>query len=193
MGHDKDTDAYSSGFSFIRILDKADSYISKFEEIVMAVGVIIMALNTIANVVSRFIFNHSIIFTEELNSILILLVTFAGIGYAARHGRHIRMSAIYDAMPDKIRKFMMIVITLVTGLCMLLLAYFSVEYIVSMSSKGRIMPALGVPVYLTYVWVPIGFFITGVQYILTFIKNLSSKEIYLATNLHEADATEVEV
>ena len=35
---------------------------------------------------------------------VILLVTFAGVGYAARHGRHIRMSAIYDHMPNKARK-----------------------------------------------------------------------------------------
>jgi C4-dicarboxylate transporter, DctQ subunit len=43
-------------------------------------------------------------FSEELNSILIILITFAGISYAARHGRHIRMSAIYDALPPKGRK-----------------------------------------------------------------------------------------
>ena len=82
------------------MLDSIDSLIARLEEFIMATGIILMAINTIVNVISRFIFNHSIIFAEELNSTFILLVTFAGIGYAARHGRHIRMSAIYDHMPD---------------------------------------------------------------------------------------------
>ncbi len=175
------------------ILDGIDRVIAKLEEFIMAVGIILMAVNTIANVVSRFIFNHSVIFAEELNSTFILLVTFAGIGYAARHGRHIRMSAIYDQLPDTIRKTLMTVIVAVTACFMLFLAYFSVLYVFSVYSQGRIMPALGVPVYIVYLWVPIGFFITGVQYALTTVKNIREKDIYLSTNLKENDAQEIEV
>lgn len=175
------------------ILDSIDSRIAKIEEFIMAVGIILMAVNTIANVISRFIFNHSIIFAEELNSTFILLVTFAGMGYAARHGRHIRMSAIYDAMPEKTRKILMTIIVAVTAVFMLILAYYSVQYIYHVYSKGRVMPALGVPVYITYLWVPVGFFITGIQYALTAVKNFREKEIYLSTDLLEHEAKEIEV
>ena len=175
------------------MLDSIDSLIARLEELIMATGIILMALNTIANVVSRFVFNHSLIFAEELNSTFILLVTFAGIGYAARHGRHIRMSAIYDHLPDKARKILMTVIVFVTAFFMLFLAYYSVQYIYHVYSKGRIMPALGVPVYIIYLWVPVGFFITGVQYALTTVKNLREKEIYLSTNLKEHESQEIEV
>jgi len=176
-----------------RILEAVDRRIAKLEEVIMAVGVILMAVNTIVNVISRFIFNHSIIFAEELNSTFILLVTFAGIGYAARHGRHIRMSAIYDHLPDKIRKILMTIIVAVTAFFMLFLAYYAVQYIFHVYSKGRIMPALGVPVYIIYLWVPVGFFITGIQYALTTVKNIQEKEIYLSTNLKEHEAQEIEV
>lgn len=187
-------DKKGGGSGFIaEILDMIDSRIARLEEFIMAVGVILMAVNTIANVISRFIFNHSIIFAEELNSTFILLVTFAGIGYAARHGRHIRMSAIYDTLPDKLRKILMTVIVAVTAIFMLFLAYYSVQYIYNVYSKGRIMPALGIPVYIIYLWVPIGFFITGIQYLLTTIKNIQEKEIYLSTNLKEQEAKEIEV
>lgn len=175
------------------ILDTIDYGIAWLEEVIMAIGVILMAVNTIANVVSRFVFNHSLVFAEELNSIFILLVTFAGIGYAARHGRHIRMSAIYDAMPQPVRKVLMIIITAVTAAFMLGLAWYSVEYIINLYSKGRIYPALGIPIWISYVWVPVGFFVTGIQYALTTVKNLQEKDIYLSTDLHEAEAQEVEV
>ena len=175
------------------ILERIDSGIARLEELIMAVGIILMAVNTIANVISRFLFNHSIIFAEELNSTFILLVTFAGIGYAARHGRHIRMSAIYDAMPHNIRKILMTAIVAITALFMLFLAYYAAVYIFGVYSKGRVMPALGVPVYILYLWVPVGFFITGIQYALTTVKNLQHKEIYLSTDLKEHEAQEVEV
>lgn len=174
-------------------LDAIDRIIARLEEVIMAIGVILMAINTITNVISRFFFNHSIIFAEELNSIFILLVTFAGIGYAARHGRHIRMSAIYDALPDKTRKLLMTLMTLVTAIFMLFLAWYSVQYILNLYSKGRVYPALGIPVYISYLWVPVGFLVTGIQYFLTFVKNLREKPIYLSTNLLEQDAQEVEV
>ncbi|MBO6824756.1 MAG: TRAP transporter small permease [Sneathiella sp.] len=179
--------------SLTRIIDGIDKSIAAMERIIMATGVILMAINTIANVVSRFIFNHSIIFAEELNSIFILLVTFAGIGYAARHARHIRMSAISDALPTQTRKILMIIITAVTALLLLVLAWYSVQYIMSLYAKGRVYPALGLPVYISYLWVPIGLFVTGIQYALTFVRNLQRREIYLSTNLREADAQELEV
>jgi|TARA_B110000503_G_scaffold141257_1_gene234208 C4-dicarboxylate transporter DctQ subunit len=176
-----------------RRLDSIDNGIAKLEEFIMAIGVILMAVNTIINVISRFIFNHSIIFAEELNSTFILLVTFAGIGYAARHGRHIRMSAVYDHLPDKTRKILMTIIVAVTAFFMFFLAYYAVQYLYHVYSKGRIMPALGVPVYIIYLWVPVGFFITGVQYALTTVKNIQRKEIYLSTTLTEREVQEVEV
>ena len=46
---------------------------------------------------------------------------------------------------------------------------------------------------MSYVWVPIGFLVTGIQYLLTMVKNLQRYDVYLSTNLHEADAQEVEV
>lgn len=185
------TDVQQNAGRFSGIINKIDAGIAKFEAFVMAAGVIMMAVNTIANVISRFVFNHSIIFAEELNSVFILLVTFAGIGYAARQGRHIRMSAFYDALPEKSRKWLMTLITGITGLCMLFLAWFAVAYVLNLAGTGRVMPALDIPVYLTYLWVPVGFFITGIQYLLTCYKNFHESDIYLATNLKEADSTEL--
>lgn len=172
------------------IINTIDSGIAKLEAFVMATGVLLMAINTVANVVSRFIFNHSLVFAEELNSIFILLVTFAGIGYAARQGRHIRMSAIYDAFPAKYRRWLMIGITGITGLCMLFLAWYATAYVINNAGKGRVMPALGIPVYITYLWVPVGFLITGIQYFLTCFKNIQESDIYLSVSLKEADSTE---
>ena len=165
--------------------DFIDNIISKFEKLMLGLGIIAMAVNTIAAVISRYIFNDAIIFTDELNMIFIVVVTFAGLSYAARQGRHIRMSAIYDLLSSSLRKIFMIIISAVTATFMFFLAYYAIFYITSVYTSGRILPALGIPVYIIYLWVPIGFIITGLQYLLTIVKNIREEDVYLSTNIKD--------
>ena len=166
-------------------LGTIDRTIAHVEAVLLAAGVLLMAANTIANVVGRFVFQSSLFFSEELNRVLIIVITFAGISYAARQGRHIRMSAIFDTLPPTLRKAMMVVIALVTAVFMFGLCYYSVTYMMAQAGRGRVLPALSIPVWWTLVWVPIGFFMTGLQYTLTAIKNLIERDIYLSTNVLE--------
>ncbi|MEH6403752.1 MAG: TRAP transporter small permease [Sneathiella sp.] len=176
------------------VLGRIDSLIGRAEVVILAAGVLLMAFNTIGNVIGRFIFQYSFFFTEEVNRILIIMITFAGIGYAARHGRHIRMSAIYDALPIRSRKGMMILITIITALTMFALCYFSVGYILKVAHSGRVLPALQIPVYWIFLWVPIGFAVTGIQYALTTVKNIIEKDVYLSTHIVEGyDDDEIEI
>lgn len=170
------------------VLDCIDAQISRIEGIMLAVGVIAMTVNTIAAVISRFVFNTAITYTDELNVIFIVVVTYAGLSYAARNGRHIRMSAIYDAMPVKVRKVLMIVMASVTSVFMFFLSFYSYCYIVEVYESGRILPALGIPVFYIYLWVPIGFFLTGLQYAFTVVKNLTESDVYLSTHVKDGYA-----
>lgn len=173
-------DRSSTGSKIANTLTIFDKGIARFEAIVLAYGIILMAVNSITNVIGRTFFGRSLYFSEELNQFLIVLITFMGIGYAARHGRHIRMSALYDQLGDKGRKILMIFICIVTALIMFLLAYYSYGYVVKVASMGRVTPALRMPLYLTYIWIPIGFVIMGIQYSLAVIKNLQEKEVYIS-------------
>lgn len=175
-------------------LGTIDSLISRIESFALAAGVLLMAANTVANVVGRFVFQHSIFFSGELNRIIIILITFAGVSYAARHGRHIRMSAIYDHLPFMGRKILMVIIAAITAVAMFALCYFSVRYIGKVQTSGRVLPSLQIPIWWIFVWVPAGFFLTGVQYALTAIKNVIEKDVYLSTNVLEGyEETETEV
>jgi TRAP-type C4-dicarboxylate transport system permease small subunit len=168
-----------------RVLHGVDLALSKFEAIVLAYGVILMFVNTVANVIGR-IAGQSLYFSEEINQFLIVLITFVGLGYAARRGRHIRMSAVYDQLGDRGKKVLMIVIAAFTAAVMFVLAWYSYEYVERLSRRGRVTPALQIPVYLTYLWVPIGFVITGLQYVFTVVKNLVEEEVYIS--YEEVDA-----
>ena len=57
------------------------------------------------------------------------------------------------------------------------------------------LPALQIPVWWIIVWAPLGFFLTGVQYTLTAIKNVIDDDIWLSTSTLEgySDSGEEEV
>jgi TRAP-type C4-dicarboxylate transport system permease small subunit len=185
----------TSQFSgLLRPLGWIDGAIARFEAVVLALGVIIMATVSVANVIGRFVIGESLFFVEELNQFLIVLITFVGLGYAARMGRHIRMSALYDALPDTARKVLMIIICLVTSAAMFILAWYAYAYVVSVYESGRIAPALRIPVYVTFVWVPVGFVITGIQYLLTAVANLTKPDVYISASVVDTyDETETKV
>ncbi len=54
------------------ILGKIDSAIGRIEVFILSWGILLMAVNTIANVFGRYVFSQSIYFSEELNEFLIL-------------------------------------------------------------------------------------------------------------------------
>lgn len=180
--------AKKQGNLVLDALDFIDMQISRIEGVMLAAGVIAMTINTIAAVISRFVFNSAITFTDELNVIFIVLVTYAGLSYAARNGRHIRMSAIYDAMPEKARKVLMVGMTSVTSAFMFFLCYYACRYIAQVYESGRILPALGLPVFYIYLWVPFGFLMTGLQYAFTAVKNLTQSDVYLSTHVKDGYA-----
>ncbi|WP_100639074.1 TRAP transporter small permease [Marinobacter salexigens] len=187
-----DTGTFESGLP--GFLGTIDGWIANTEAVILAAGIILMAINTCVNVVARFVFGEGFFFSGEINRILIILVTFAGIGYAARYGRHIRMSAVYDALPPKGRKVLMIFIALFTSAVMFFLCYHSYGYIETLYSRGRILPALGFEIWWIYIWAPVGFAVTGIQYFLTAIKNLTSEDVYLSTGVIDGYAdSETEV
>lgn len=158
-----------------------DRTIARMEAVALAFGVLAMALNVTANVVGRFVFGRSLYFSEEINQALIVLITFAGISYAARHGRHIRMSALTDMLPDRPRRAMMVAITALTGALLVMLSWFALDYVMAQAGRGRLLPALSIPQWWIIVWVPAGLFLTGLQYLLTALKNLTDEHIWLST------------
>ncbi len=185
MPEPPDTDAgrkpiRALGAGLARGLSLLDFGISRFEAYVLSYGVLIMAVNSFANVIGRFVFGQSVYFSMELNAFLMVLITFMGLGYAARRGRHIRMSAIYDQLPDKGRKILMIIIAGVTSAIMFVLAYYAISYVHRIYELKKTTPSLDWPLWTTLVWVPIGLIITGIQYALTVYANLRNPEVYIS-------------
>lgn len=164
------------------MIDKLNNILLRIEDILLSYITVAMAILLIANVFFRSVLNSSLSFAEELGSFFIVIVTFWGISTAARFNNHINMNAIIDNMPFKIRKTMMIVISFFTCIVMIYLGYLFLLYALDSLKVSRISTALEVPMVIIIMILTVGIFVTALQYLLIFIKNITTKnEIYVGS------------
>ena len=156
--------------------------LSRFEEFVLSCSVIAMALLLIVGVIFRVVFNNSLTFTEEVASALLVLVSFFGLGYCARKGRHITMSIVFDMVGNKFKRIFMIVISLVSAAATAYIGYLAIKYALSVKELKRVTPALQVPMYLIYTVVPIGLLLSAIEYTRTFLMNIKDTENFYLTS-----------
>jgi TRAP-type C4-dicarboxylate transport system permease small subunit len=159
--------------------------IQRIEEVLISWSILTIAGLTIANVFSRTLFGESLAFTEELSQFLIIAVTFIGLSYAASRGRHIRMTAIYDQLPIRWRKALMIISSGFTGILMAALAVYSFRYIQTVWFLESVSPVLQVPLYIVYLIVPCGLMLAALQYALAVARNCVSSGVYLSFDVKD--------
>lgn len=169
----------------LRVLNAIDQALGWIERAIVAGSVLVMAALMSAHVVGNLLFDHGVPGTYEVTEMLIIVMTFIGVGYAARCARHISMSAIYDQLSGNLRKALLILICLGTAALMFYFAYKSAEYVSVIYGRGRVSSSLHVPMWIVYLALPIGFILAGIQYVLTTVRNLVSPDIY--RSFHEKE------
>ncbi len=171
---------------------KINKGLRKFEEFILGYGILAMAVMLIGNSVSRTVFSNSWKFAEEIGQMFMIIVTFVGTSYAARIARHIVMSAIFDLSPFRVKKVFLYVTSIITGGAMIYLGYLSTQYVITVYGSARITPALGIPMWTFYAFVPLGFFLTAVQYFISLVLNITEKEeLYLGSEKKASDREDV--
>lgn len=163
-------------------LDRTSEYI---EKTILGCSVLFLAGLLIVHVLGRQLFGSGVTGQVELTQLSLIIMTFAGLGYGVRRARHICMSAFYDQLSGWPRKALLVLISLLTGALMFYFAWYAWEYVSAIHSRGRTSSALQIPLWIPYLAAPIGFALAGIQYWLTAIRNLISRDIYRSFNEKE--------
>lgn len=168
--------------------------IMKINRVLERIGVVIiialtagMALLLMANVFCRYVLKDSLSFAEELGILLFIAVTYLSCPYATRYCKHIRMNAFIEKM-TKIKKPYCMIIDLITGIAFLYLGIMMFQYTMNVFALGAATPALHIPRWVCVSPVLIGLVCTGLQFVLSFVLNLTDKEnFWIGSNLRECD------
>lgn len=138
--------------------------LKKVESFILGMGILLITIITIANVISRWIFNKGLSFGEELGQFCIIAITFIGTSYAVSFDRHIRMSAFTDQMKGRFRLMWMTSLNAVTSLLLAALSFYAWQYVIIVKKLGTVSPALAVPFYMVYFIAPVGLVLSSIRY-----------------------------
>ena len=171
--------------------EKINQAILKLEDFLLGYIIVFMAILLVLNVFFRSVLYYSLSFAEELGGFLMVVVTFWGISTAARFSKHINMNAIVDNVPKKIRKAMLVIISGFTSVVMFYMTSVFVRYAMDNMKVGRISTALELPMWILQSIVAVGVFLTAVQYLICFIRNLTTPDVYLGSEVKAGEGLEL--
>ena|SRR5690625_20589 len=148
----------------IRIVNRLDTVAFTIAQI----AVFIMMILTTADALMRYIFNHAIVgaylFSEKY---LMVIIVFLSISYLWKLNGHIRIDLFTQYMPRVLVRALDVIYTILVAIFMFAIGYRALlmtydAFINSYVTTG-VVPW---PIWLSWVWVPVGSFIFCIRLIL---------------------------
>ena len=127
----------------------------RIEEVVVAAGMAAIALITAANVVTRYLTNISLAFTEEFSVVLMVVVTLFGTSLAMAGGRHIRIEYFADLLSARGRRIAEVVSMLLVIACFGILLVYGALLTWDEYRFESLTPGLGQPQWMHTGWLPL--------------------------------------
>ena len=130
--------------------------LARLEEFILVALFAFMAVMNFLNVVCRYCFASSFSFTEEVTITAFVWVSMVGIAVGYKRLAHLGMSFLVDHMPKKVQPFMALLSMICSVVLILLLYKYGSEMVSNQIRLGSKTPALGMPMYIQGLSIPVG-------------------------------------
>jgi TRAP-type C4-dicarboxylate transport system permease small subunit len=126
------------------------------EEVLGASLLLVMASLAFANVLTRYVFQYPLAFTEELEVNALVWLTLFGTSSAFRRRRHLRMLFFQDKFSEKSRALLNLVIALLGAGLFATLGYLGYMQMLDERFLEITSESLNLPQWLYTVCIPVG-------------------------------------
>jgi TRAP-type C4-dicarboxylate transport system permease small subunit len=138
-------------------VDKGFEIGSRAVELILTAAFIFAVVLNFATAADRYIFKHSIIGSDEIQTFIMIWMTFVGAAAASWRHQHLRMDVITARLPRRVRVALFgIELVLILGL-MTVLAKESFTYAAQMQRLDRRSDLAGLPMWLPHSAIFVGF------------------------------------
>ncbi len=128
----------------------------RIDHLIAAILLFAMAFIAFANVISRYLFHFSFSATEEITINLFVWLTVAGSGIAFERGGQLGMVTLFKVFPQHLQKAVVIFSALLSAALFIIVDIFMIQAIYDeITLFEATSPALGIPVWIYYVGVPV--------------------------------------
>lgn len=156
-------------------MKKLDYILSKFEDITCAVGLLGATLLMFINVIMRYLFRSGLPWSEEVVRYTIIWITFIGIAMCARKGKHVAIDLFLSLINKKMGLILLIIINITSIFFCILMTRYSIKLVWQVSSSSQVSPALGIPFYIIYLCMPLGFGLSVLRFTQNTLRLLKEK------------------
>ncbi len=126
-------------------------------ERVLAVALLLTIALNFANVVARYLFGHTLVAADEVQTYTMAWIAFLGAAAVAWHGEHLRMDIFFRKCAPGVQlwlaRFEALLIVVVVSFAL----WQSVRYVRSMVQLGANSPTAQIPMWLPHSGVAVGF------------------------------------
>jgi TRAP-type C4-dicarboxylate transport system permease small subunit len=137
----------------IGALKRATKFASTILVGLAAAGLVAMVIIVAWQVYGRYVLRSSPSWTEQAAMTLMIWFVLLAAAAGVREGFHIRIVAVEEAVPAKVRKGMRIVADLLMAACGVAMVVWGGEMV--MRTWSHVIPSLGLPRGLAYLGMPI--------------------------------------
>ena len=150
------------------------AYINGIEEYTLGLSLLALAMFSCLQVVTRYAFNYSFTWFEELSRYACVFITFLGASLGLKYSTHFAMTAVVDSLPDRAKKLIYSLVYLVCALFFMVVVYYGTVHCLKHYRFGNLSAALRLPMYIPYLPIPVFSAVMAVRCLLISWTNLAS-------------------
>ena len=146
-------------------MQKIFNCIDKIENFTLVWTILSLAIIGFIQVITRYVFNFSFPWFEELGRYLGVFVAFLGGSIGVKNNSHFSMDLIVSRMEPPWRQIVTLVSTILSASFCLMVACYSLQSIGRMHGYGTTSPVMQIPMYIAYLPIPVFCFSMGLRYL----------------------------
>lgn len=168
--------------------------IDNIEEIICIIALSLMTILTFSNVVTRYVFNFSMNFAEEISTYLFVLLSLFGASIAAKRGAHLGFTLLAEHVPPIVARIFEIISALCGVAFAAVIFYYGILMTITQYNRGQLSLGVQIPEWIYGSFVPLGSLFLMIRFIELLIKAIKGEkavhEDVLADAIAEAEGKE---
>lgn len=153
------------------------SYVAKFSDNIGALFIVIMMLLISAEVIMRSVFGTSTLISDEYSGYLMVFVTYWGAASAFHAGSFVRVEAIFERFPQKVKRVLNIIYEFLFFVFNSYMCYYFFQSLAKVFNHQSVSASISrTPLWIPYGICWLGILMFEVYLILAFVENVIPKK-----------------
>ena len=160
--------------------------IDNLEEIIVVFALAVMTILTFTNVVTRYVFNFSMNFAEEISTYSFVLLSLFGASIAAKRGAHLGFTLLADHVPKLVARVFEVISALAGITFAGVIFFYGIRMTVTQFQRGQLSLGVQIPEWIYGSFVPLGAFFLLLRFVELLVQALRNKDAVREDVLAEA-------